>query len=418
MFALVAMMAPVFGAVSLLPLDPSQLDRIRYLSLPVILTELLVLAYCLRHRGLLFATAARLPKFVQIGLALWTAVAVLSASNAEGSRPTAVYFTFCAVTHVAFGLAVFSLFEGPWRSRQAAFLKMMMAGMAACFALLVAYVAIRGGEPGFSWLALGFLGNNVRHVGYFSAAGAALALGWFAAEGRSFPRWPGLILAVLMASVGYWSGTRFMLAGLIGSAILACLIFRGSSLRRLSFGLIFTLIAAIPISLLHQPPWGSYGFWRIIGTSAGGNAAAGFSNNRWDLWLRTADQIRQNPWIGHGEAQLPYLHITPQFIETHPHNVALQFMFHYGVAGGLLALILLTWGVLAAHRNAVRQPSLGLPAWMGLVSLLLISLIDGSLYWPYPTAMCALLLGYLISLEGPELSIRPGQEPDDPRRAQ
>ena len=393
---LIAAIPPIFGALSFLPVPSLLLGRIRYLSLPVILIELTAIACC-AAQGQFFAAIRALPRAAKIGLVAMILLAWASALQATARPSEAIFFTFFSTVHIGFGLAMFGMFYGPWQHRRTMFIDAALIGLVAFTILLALYVATIGGRPGFNWLVLGLVGNNVRHIGFFAVIGAAMGLGRFSTVRRPRPALLALAAAVLMIAAGYWSGTRFMVAGLLGSVAIACFTVARPVWRRLTASTSAAMILAIPLSLLNQPPHPAYGIWRAFSSRVAETGGVGITNGRLGLWLRVIGKVGERPWLGHGEAQLPYLPVEPPFLEIHPHNIVLQYLFHYGIPGGILALGLLGTALSAAHRHARLRVGETLPAWMALCALAIISLVDASLYWPYPAAMTALLIGYLIS---------------------
>jgi O-antigen ligase len=159
---------------------------------------------------------------------------------------------------------------------------------------------------------------------------------------------------------------------------------------------------AVPLSLIYIPS-NFWGFWRILD---GLTPHAGYATGRLSLWLTALKGIVASPWIGHGEDQFHYA-ITRQ-PWNHPHNSVLQFLYQWGIIGTSCVLVIVT-PILARVRHVVsRYPDIILPALGPLCGLVMMSLLEGSLYHVFPLMVVIISLAVLASCSVEPIDSRAG----------
>jgi O-antigen ligase len=115
------------------------------------------------------------------------------------------------------------------------------------------------------------------------------------------------------------------------------------------------------------------------------------------MWLATLDGIAASPWIGHGEDQ--FVSERGAWFYNHPHNSVLQFLYQWGIIGTAFALTIVG-PIIANYRKAARTfPEAALPAIGALTGLLLMSLLEGSLYHVFPLMVVIICLAVLASVQ-------------------
>jgi 4-amino-4-deoxy-L-arabinose transferase-like glycosyltransferase len=108
----------------------------------------------------------------------------------------------------------------------------------------------------------------------------------------------------------------------------------------------------------------------------------GISSARSYFWSVVWDQAKNSPWIGHGADA--YQYIQPRLHGAQPHNVFLQWLYEYGLAGAVPLTLLL----LAAIAGGFRQKppagedgrSLQLWASAAVAGAVGFGLFDGAFY--------------------------------------
>lgn len=218
--------------------------------------------------------------------------------------------------------------------------------------------------------------SNIRWFGYYAAAAVGLcAFGWI--RGKMLC----LLIATFCLAAALWTGSRGTLAAVIGAYVIAYALFpfaRTTPQRFLAMVAMGIMLSALIAWLF---PLGDFGPHRLLGND---------DNGRIELWREAVKGIAQRPWLGWGEGQfrftvqpLPYVH---------PHNVALQILFAWGVVGGLLI------GVLAIHlaRRIYREADeSSAPLLFAALNIAIFGLLDGSLYHVQSVSIFALCIGML-----------------------
>jgi O-antigen ligase len=133
------------------------------------------------------------------------------------------------------------------------------------------------------------------------------------------------------------------------------------------------------------------GATRTVEASVGGEATTG----RTEMWRGVIKAIERRPVFGHGEGQMR--EVAPYSIMTHPHNSILQVILAWGIVGLLCVIVL----AIAFTRRALppvrRSEDYMVPAFIGLVSLAVLSLVDNPLINPIPGSMFAAFAGIIAS---------------------
>jgi len=253
--------------------------------------------------------------------------------------------------------------------------------------------------------------GNIRSVGFYAAAGIAVAtgLGFTPGTGRARAIRLALLFVLLVATwtVLFWSGSRAAVAALALSLPFSLIL-----LRRLSWVALPTTLAAIPLgawlSTFLWAPDRTFGLANRVEATLGALrhadsaqlAATRVTSNRTDLWLWGLDRIREaHLW---GEGALPmFRYRTPQFNYLHLHNIALEYLWDYGipVGGAVLALAFLLW---ARALGAARRQRGGIAGALGmmLATLAFYAQVDAILLMPFHLLFFTMAIGVLLARTG------------------
>lgn len=256
------------------------------------------------------------------------------------------------------------------------------------------------GTPGFS---------NIRHMGYYAMTMAALSLFLIASpavSGNAFNRstdlWLGLAAMTTAWFLLAWSGGRAPLIAL-AAAFAVLFLFRHSRLegKLVSMVLVSALTGTL-LSLFYAIP--GQGIARFFARVADGTSVSAYSSGRIDIWRQVMDRIIENPMFGLGPDG--YLFDGSRFSLTsvHPHNSSLQLMLEWGIPGMVLAAAI---GVtvllyLMFRRQIVSMASDAISGTLSaryfallwaILSLLALSVVDGSLYHGQPLMLLAAVTG-------------------------
>ena len=235
---------------------------------------------------------------------------------------------------------------------------------------------------------------NVRTLGevMMLAVGASLVWMW----GR-----PGLVpflLAVVLASVLAWTGTRAAWMGLAGALLLGLAWWRpGWKAAGLTVG---ALILGAGLSLALPVPHGTYGIGRLAylasetavaletGLVAENEAGAIEGSDRLKLWSWGVAQISNHPWLGHGYGTMGVLDRPDYANFKHLHNLPLDLAFGLGIPMAVVLTLLLLAGVLGTFERARHDRLMLFPLAAGAV--LGTSLFAGVFLFPFMTVVAGL----------------------------
>lgn len=390
---LVAASPIVFGALTW-RLGPSVLqDVVRRFSVPIAVTELLVILFALRGGFGLREPFTRAPAWTKVALAILGVVAFGTALTATADPFSAKVRTLTSVLHVLFALSLIHLLSGRWRPLRAAVWPSIVLGTLGFMVLVAAMVATIEDPQAFDWLRFHLGVTNVRQLGFYSVIGAAAALGLALTAPGERTRWGWIGATGVLLALSFWSGTRSSLAAFGATSVFAALAFPG--LRSVAAARTWALavLLGLCLSFLHQVRHPAYGAFRIWASSEGDNPDTG----RLEVWLGTLRVIPQSPWIGFGESQFRSLVPEAGGVFNHPHNWLLQIVFQWGVIGAACYFALAAFVLHRFYRSTRAIGSAALPAFLVATSLLVYALYEGTLYHPYPISMLLVAIAWVVT---------------------
>ena len=199
-------------------------DWTRLLGLPVVGTELAViaLAFCLGEKPL--RTLRKRPLWVYLSLAALVGISIYTTAIARAPF-ISLCWTLITLIHVLFALAVYALARTVDGDAQRAIWPTITAGV-GLYVILLALFAFSLPHPStFNWETLRFGTTNIRHLGHYAIVGASGALA-LASFQKGWRRLVYASFAAAMFAMAFWSGTRgailaTIVAFLVGAAFLA-----------------------------------------------------------------------------------------------------------------------------------------------------------------------------------------------------
>ncbi len=257
----------------------------------------------------------------------------------------------------------------------------------ACLSIAIVFLAWVGDpdNAALHWRRYLPLFTHIRHFGYYVLAGLLLAQLWGADDrARSatvFLTVP--ILCVLWGALIWTGGRAALVAAVIGIGVTIVLapnrrwVLTGINTVALSVGSVIAVFMSAG-----RPELG----WQGILSRMGGELPGGFATGRLKFWGLAYENFIANPVFGLGPDAYRYLQ--PKIFGSHPHNIVLQFLTDYGMAGaavvGLLGVILLASVLRKASDSRVDVRPERVVAASVLVAFLANSLLDGNLYHAQP----------------------------------
>lgn len=117
---------------------------------------------------------------------------------------------------------------------------------------------------------------------------------------------------------------------------------------------------------------------------------------RGELWWAAYEMALANPFFGVGPM---HFSASLNLIAAHPHQAVLQFLAEWGFPVVFLIFYLVWKGLLQGRRVIVADSAsvMDIGVWLGVVSALILSQVDGVFVMPYTETWLAVFVGILIS---------------------
>jgi len=366
----------------------------RFYGGPVLAIELFAVIYAFVSGFEPLRAIRTAPIWAQAALLVLIAVGFYTALVVAPERLLSLSRTVIWLLHLMFGMSVAYLAGISRVFLDRYFWSAVVAGLCGYALVLVLFVVMVPYPERFDWLHLRLAVGNVRQVGFYSAAGAAAALGLSFFQTRWYTFVATVAAASVLISLSFWSGTRGSIFAVWAAFAASVMLFPAlRSARAIGTLVMITALGAL-LSVVHSVPNPHYGLARLA-VSAGQQTAEGVSSGRLSMWIGTYNAILERPLLGYGESQFRAV-IAESNGFNHPHNAVLQIAVQWGVVGAVCFLALsglLAWRCYLALRT--RYESL-VPAFMVLASLLTMAMYEGTLYHIYPTMMIAMSLAVIL----------------------
>lgn len=305
---------------------------------------------------------------------------------------SALLWTYLSLMHLLFGFAVAFLVSRAEADERRLIWPSIVAGLCGFWLLVIVFVNLPH-PPSFDWRYLGLGVSNVRQLGFYSAVGTAAALGLAVQRGgRETLLW--VAAGALVLSIAFWSGSRGALLALAAAVCLVLTMVRQIRTFRTAAIVLATAALAAGLSLLQPPPDHHYGVERL-GRSLSGRSLNELGSHRVDLWLDAWNAFLSRPFFGYGEGQVGWVVPQGDALYLHPHNIYLQLLLQWGIVGTSVALALALILFRHSHVSASRNIIEALPAILVMLTLVIFSLYDGSLFHTYPMMMFAFSVAIL-----------------------
>lgn len=403
-------LAPVLGGLLTFERIYS-FTSIRYFALPVLAAEILFLAVAFQAGHSPARAFARLSVAHKSAWAVWFLSALAAGIWVAPVPSYALLHLMITVAHALVALAIWDTLKNTTGKSDNDLVLAMICGIAlfavATWAVLFAF----RDDPDFDWLRVGFGVSHVRHLSYFGVLAAGAGFG-FAAYRQQGVVWFVAMTGIAVGSaLSLWSGSRAgVIATLVSAVVALALAERGQRIRafiRMATG----FLAGVLLSLIWIPPHSMWGIPRILGVVQKGGATIGeVASNRDLLWLEAIRLFRDQPLIGYGEGQFRFLN-RAGWPANHPHDVVLQFLVQWGLVG-TLAMIVVAWHAIPHSIRRWQKPlPRSLPALCALVAVGAEGIVDGPLFYAYPTLAVGILLVVLGNSDAGPRPKTPGVRP-------
>jgi O-antigen ligase len=366
---------------------PSKLF-VRNWTAPVVGSELFVILVAVREGMLRSLPRWNWSRPAVAAVLILSAIAVATAWFAPlGER--AAYMTAYWFIHGLFGLSILYLCGRLFQPAE--LVCAYLAGFAAFALLLVIYIFQIPDWSRFNWKNTFMAFSHIRHAGYYAAAIAGLGFGLMAIAGRK-SEW-GFAFACSSAAIiiALWTGSRGAVLAVAGALVIGLLLAPAFRSLRGAGGAVASLVIGAAVASQLPAPHPMMGFSRMVGATTSGNVTTG----RTDLWEIAMRAVGERPLLGYGEGQMSKVATFHDMVQ--PHNVVLQVTLAWGLAGLACLLVI----AIAYCRRALpvvrKEGEAVLPAFMAMAALLILSLYDGSLFYPLPQSIFAACAAIIAS---------------------
>jgi O-antigen ligase len=333
---------------------------------------------------------------------VYTAVAVAPAAGAAAFR------TVSWIVHLLFGMSIAFLCDRQFRAGDLT--RAYLAGFAA---LSIAFVIFVFGafDRQIHWTFDLPAFVHIRHIAIYAAAAGSLAVGLMASAQPRGEWLAAFLLATTGFAISVWTGARGAALSPI-AALLAGIVFFPAMRRAKAWGgaLLALAVATGIAAALPLPPSDMMGLGRTVEASTTADVTTG----RVAMWRLVGDAILERPALGYGEGQMPS--VAPFGGMGQPHNLFLQILLAWGVAGLVCVAILGLW-FLRKAVPAVRHEAELIPPFLAMASLFALSMLDAALYHILPVSIFAASAGMIIGARnraaaGRQIPSSPGRTAD------
>ena len=360
--------------------ERSPLEQVlRNHAFPIIGAELFVFLVAVRE-GLLKS----LPSWnwsraavVAVGTLFFIAIATASVAPL---RTSAVILTTFWVIHGLFGLSVAHLCGRIFSPGDLA--RAYLVGFAIFAIEFLVFISLIPDWDAFDWRRQLLIFNHTRHAGYYLAAMAGLGIGVMASTQRRGEWAAAFALSVLAIGMALWTGSRGAILAIAGAWAAGSLIAPPMrSFRGCGGGLASILIAAAVVTQAPAVNHPLMGISRTVEATAKPDVTTG----RTTIWKNVVDAVKERPLFGYGEGQMRK--VAPYSVMVQPHNSILQVALAWGLVGLLCVIVLAVVFARRALPVVWRDDGELTPAFMGMATIGILSLYDGSLYYALPISI-------------------------------
>ncbi len=349
------------------------------------LVGLLEVVFCLAVMTRSRVVFPRVPMALAMLWLIWATLAV-----AISTHPAMALVRHAEwLTHGVFGISVYAFVRGQ-PSLYLAIPRWILAGFVLYFLSFAIFRITLPSPDQFttaSWLP-GF--SNIRHLGYFATACLPLSL-VFLLERRNGR---DCVLALAAMTVAwfflFWSGGRGPFVSLAGALVVIGVSRHRGGLASAVPWVAATAVPGAALAWIMAVP--QYGVFRILNSFTSSATLAELSPGRVVLWRHAVEKIAESPLFGVGPDGYLFLSSPIDKPLMHPHSILLQAPLEWGIVG---AVLFAACGTLFAFRLLTARtsdPTFFAVIW-GLLSLVALAVIDGTLYHAQPLMLVALLSG-------------------------
>jgi len=235
----------------------------------------------------------------------------------------------------------------------------------------------------------------LRHFGHYASLCYVISLGLFLSKNNDKTSLLSVVVLLLSATMIFWAGGRaplLILSLLLPLLYLSCPAFRRPSML---FTVLGVSLAGAWLSSWFAPD--AFGLNRVARSILIANSGNELSSGRLNIWKDALAALSAHPWFGIGPNEFA-VSIGRKYNILQPHNFLIQSLLSWGIPGALCSWFLITQLVVEGWQQSKRQlahPELyfhGL-GFYGVLLLVFMSLLDGTLYHSLPLFFVSTLAG-------------------------
>lgn len=392
----IGIVMPVLSAV-IYPVYMHQMEHAwaewtRLMELPFVACELVIIHVALKRGYSDTQLLQSVPSDVRISLMLMVIGAFASSVFVSKMPAASTALAIITIVHLRFLGATFFLIRAA-RIDVAHWFRLLGGGLLVLalltawkFNYLPAASSVPGGVIELRSAVPGFI--DVRHFGSWAGAiagGLMISLLYTGRKGLGV----GHLLYVLAAALTCWSGTRAAVLAMALVGILTVLATRRLPSTRaiMVVGLLSLIALGIGMALapVGLPEFGLFARTKFSSANA-------LTTGRDVLWSRALMRWLDAPLFGWGGGS-SFWELGFSWTPTQPHNVIVQFLLSWGLVGAVGGLWLLGRAIAATWRIGFNNDELR-PLTAMLYTLLLMSLVEGMLY--YPRFIMAIMISFAV----------------------
>jgi O-antigen ligase len=368
---------------------------LRHFSIPTIFGEVFVIYLALRGGMLPSHVIEKLSKPVKSLLVIWLLFALVSTLiNGEqiaNSLLTLIRF----ILHGLFLASLIHLLNHAGSFSICKWLEIITLGVVSYLCILTVFILTIPEPTKFPWVQRLPSATNIRQIADIIAILAIAPIGLILFGSKSRKWFYALTIFAISLFIS-WSGSRGALFAMVAASIVPLILFRYPQTLRSSFIAISAFLSGSMASLILPLPAGSFGLFRFVDkVQSPGNVTSG----RMEMWISTITEIGKNPWIGYGSGNFN-VNMREQygFDFNHPHNFILQFTYDWGIFGASAALLLIATLAFSILKKSASNGLTGFTALSALSTLLIISMVDGTLFHPLPILLTLTMVAPIFRL--------------------
>lgn len=395
---------------ALLTFPPPEKPSIMFgLAIPITAAELAIVFLAMAAGYSATAAWPRLALTTRLGAAVWLVSGLVVATVVAEQPVLALCLFLISVLHAMLALGLSDRLKAVWQGGGNCLLMAVSIGAALyCVTAYGLFLSVRH-DPDYDWITIGAGVSNVRQLAFYGLAAACggLAFAIHLPDTPARARVSAIFAAVAIIGIAmvFWRGSRAGTIGLLLSIVLLVLV-TSSGRRVRSMAIVSGAVAGgALLSMIWVPPHPQWGIMQIFGRMVDiDQGLEHYSSSRWTIWQDTLSHILDKPLFGHGMGMFKADIGDLAGGIAQPHNFVLQFLYQWGIVG-TGAVLLMIWP--AVHRiipTLTSHRAGGIAALSLIVGQVGMAMMDGNLFYTYPTSIVVLALVVLATDRAPQQS--------------